>query len=476
MEQHEARLAQENILFQYSAALARGDFDTVAAILERAEADPILAQMIFEVNDVYAEELRPSRKPVKKSSFLERIRQGGFRPTRAMVAVGVGVIVLALLFLPTLPVSRSMQDGGMPNAITNQYSLPPAASYRRLSVAEWLSLQAQNAGQTSSASVQPTAAAVGALPAATPVPALVTPMMMPPSPSPFPMAALPTSTAEMDFHAEGSPTPAAATQSSSTVEVTPIGGSDTQVPAQPQERMIVKNGEIDLLVKDAGAAIDQVTQIATDNGGYVLSSQTYMDGPVRYATLTIAVRADMFETAMRRLRQIAVKVLRELATGEDVSTEYVDLQSRLRNLEATRDRIKSFLDDAATVQEALQINQQLADIEAEIEQVVGRMTYLSGRAAFSTITVNIQEEVDATPTPTPTVTPTPTATPPWSLGTTIERATETQVNLGRGLLELVTWLLIVPGPYLAVLGLIGWLIHILSRRKEPPGGAPRAGD
>lgn len=98
------------------------------------------------------------------------------------------------------------------------------------------------------------------------------------------------------------------------------------------------------------------------------------------------------------------------------------------------------------------------------------MTYLSGRAAFSTITVNIQEEVDATPTPTPTATPTPTSTPSWSLGTTIKQATETQITLGRGLLELATWLLIVPGPYLAVLGLIGWIVWAINRRKEPPGG------
>lgn len=243
------------------------------------------------------------------------------------------------------------------------------------------------------------------------------------------------------------------------------------VAALPQDRMIVKNGEIDLLVESTDAAIDQVTQIATDNGGYVLSSQSSLTGAAKSATVTIAIRSDQFETAMRRLRQIAIEVQRELSTGEDVTSEYVDLDSRLRNLEATRDRIKSFLDQAKTVDEALKINQQLADIEAEIEQVKGRMTYLSGRSAFSTITINIQQKIDATPTPTPTITPTPTATPPWSLNPVIEDATNAQVGLFRGLVTLATWLIIVPGPYCIAGGLIAWGIWTFNRRRkaaQPP--------
>ncbi|MBN1310990.1 MAG: DUF4349 domain-containing protein [Anaerolineae bacterium] len=240
----------------------------------------------------------------------------------------------------------------------------------------------------------------------------------------------------------------------------------TLVPGgYPQDHMIIKNGELDLLVEDTSAAIDQVTQIATDNGGYVLSSQTSLAGQARNATLTIAVRADRFETAMRRLRQSAIEVLRELSTGEDVTSEYVDLESRLRNLEATRDRIQSFLDAAKTVEEALEINKQLAEIEAEIEQVKGRMNYLSGRSAFSTITVNLQQVIEATPTPTPTLTPTPTPTPRWSLNPVIEDATETQIGLARGLLELATWLVIVPGPYCIAGGLVLWGVLVLRRKK-----------
>src|SRR5262249_1882372 len=153
------------------------------------------------------------------------------------------------------------------------------------------------------------------------------------------------------------------------------------------------------------------------------------------------------------LHEIAVDVVRESSSGQDVSSEYVDLQSRLRNLEATRDRIQSFLDQANNVDEALEVNRQLADIEAQIEQIKGRMTYLSGRAAFSTINVTITKYVE----PEPTETPTPA--PLWSLIPGIDNAIGTQLDIVHGLLEALVWLIIVPGPWLVGIVLIayaGW--------------------
>jgi hypothetical protein len=245
--------------------------------------------------------------------------------------------------------------------------------------------------------------------------------------------------------------------------------SESEAPdgenAQPapiiQERMIIKNGSMKLLVEDIGHAVDTVTQIATDNGGYVLTSQVWSNDRVESGEITIAVEADSFEAAMRRLRESSLDVLEESSSGEDVSTEYVDLNSRLRNLEATRDRIKTFLEQAATVEEALKVNDQLSDIEAEIEQVKGRMNFLVGRSAYSTITISLETEAAVVPTATPK----PTATPePWSAAAIANSAVETQGELLRGLTAAVIWLAIVPGPYLIVIGLIALAVRAFMRR------------
>jgi hypothetical protein len=238
------------------------------------------------------------------------------------------------------------------------------------------------------------------------------------------------------------------------------------------DHMIVKNGEIKLLVKDPDLALDGVTQIVGDTQGYIVSSriwfQDYYGTNYKYATLTIGVPVDQFETALRRLRGLAVRVLDENASGEDVTDQYVDLQSQLNNLEATRDRIKGFLDQAKTVDEALRINQQLSDVEAQIEQIKGKMNYLSNRSAFSTITISLEPDLPpmvATPTPTPTPTPIqPLA--PWDPGQTTEKATNTLISAYRGIIDFLIWIFVVVIPILAPPILVVWLIMWLVRKNS----------
>jgi hypothetical protein len=153
------------------------------------------------------------------------------------------------------------------------------------------------------------------------------------------------------------PTPAAAGGEKGT------GGDSLTLPYRPN-RLVIKNAELALLVADTDSAIDRTAQIAADTGGYILSSrvwyQEWLGESYKYATITLSVPSDQFESAMRRLRGLAVQVIDETASGQDVTDEYVDLQSRLGNLIATRDRIRSFLDRAMTVEEALQINEELS--------------------------------------------------------------------------------------------------------------------
>ena len=150
-------------------------------------------------------------------------------------------------------------------------------------------------------------------------------------------------------------------------------------------RMIVKNADVRLMVKDTDVAIDRATQIIGDAGGYIVSSrvwyQDYYGNNLKYAAITIGIPVDEFEQALVRLRGLAVRVVDEIASGDDVTEQYVDLQSQLTNLEATRARIQDFLKDAKTIDEALRINQELANIEAQVEQIKGRMNYLDVSAA-----------------------------------------------------------------------------------------------
>jgi hypothetical protein len=236
-------------------------------------------------------------------------------------------------------------------------------------------------------------------------------------------------------------------------------------PAAPSAHMIIKNAEIKLLVADTDVAIDRATQTVGDAGGYIVSSrvwyQPYYDGTnYKYATLTIGVPVQQFEHTLSRLRGLSVQVLDETASGEDVTNQFVDLQSQLTNLEATRERIKSFLDSAKTVDEALRINQELSSIEAQIEQIKGQMNYLQDRSAYSTITINFEPKL-------PDLTPTPTPTPnPWNPGETFKNAKETVTNAYQGIMDFLIWFFVVLVPIIAPPALIIWGLWKLFTRKS----------
>jgi len=254
-----------------------------------------------------------------------------------------------------------------------------------------------------------------------------------------------------------------ASQGSSPSEVEPVAAvnPDEQTAVLfTTDRMIIRNGELDLLVKDTHQAVSRVAQIADVHGGYVLSSALSGEGKQISADLTITVRADQFDAALDDLQGIALQVQSQRATGEDVSAEYVDLDSQLRNLQATQTRLRTFLDESATVTEALDVNEQLASIEGQIEQVKGRMNYLEEHAALSTIMIHLSMPQAPAPTPTPA---------PWALRPAIDRSIKVQAGLAHFLVEAVVWLVIVLGPYaiIAAFAAYGFRLWLNKKQSNP---------
>lgn len=260
----------------------------------------------------------------------------------------------------------------------------------------------------------------------------------------------------------------AGNQALPSIYATAMPPQDSAPGALASMHMIIKNAEIKLLVTDTDIAIDRATQVVGDAGGYIVSSrvwsQPHYDGKnYKYAAITIGIPVQEFEHTLSRLRGLSVQVLDETASGEDVTNQFVDLQSQLTNLEATRERIKMFLDSAKTVDEALRINQELSVIESQIEQIKGQMNYLEDRSAYSTITINLEPEL---PELEPVVTPTPN---PWNPGETFNNAKETVTFAYQGIVNFLIWLFVVLIPILAPPALIIWGVwKLLTRRSRKP--------
>ena len=157
------------------------------------------------------------------------------------------------------------------------------------------------------------------------------------------------------------------------------------------ERMIVRTGDVSLVVEDVPSAVDEITSTAVGFAGYVVSSSVWKEGERMVGSITVRVPVERFEDAMRALRELAVDVTSEQTSSKDVTEEYVDLTAQLENLEATEAQLLRIMEKAETVEDILEVQRELSRTRGEIEQTQARMQYLERTSATSIITVRLEE-------------------------------------------------------------------------------------
>ena len=82
------------------------------------------------------------------------------------------------------------------------------------------------------------------------------------------------------------------------------------------------------------------------------------------------------------------EVTTDTVSGQDVTEEYVDLQSRERNLLAAEQSLLDLYNRARDVQDALSIQRELTGVRGQIEQIQGRMQYLKKSSDSSQISLS----------------------------------------------------------------------------------------
>ena len=184
------------------------------------------------------------------------------------------------------------------------------------------------------------------------------------------------------------PTPAPVWGESSKTETT---ASNDVVHTWAIERMIVRTGNMSLVVEDVSVAMDQITKLTDSFEGYVVSSKRWGEGERLVGSITVRVPAEHFNDAMRALHELAVEVSSESTSSKDVTEEYVDLSAKLQNLEATEEQLLKIMEKAETVEDILDVQRELSRIRGEIEQTKGRMQYLERTSATSLIEIRLEQ-------------------------------------------------------------------------------------
>jgi hypothetical protein len=157
------------------------------------------------------------------------------------------------------------------------------------------------------------------------------------------------------------------------------------------DRMVVRTGDISIVVKDIGTALDSISRIAVEYGGYVVSSQKWKEGERNNGNISFRVLAENYDKAIADLRSMSLDVINETTHSQDVTQEYSDLGSSLKNFEATENQLLKIMENATKTEDILSIQRELTDIRGQIEQTKGRMLYLERTSATSLINVQLSE-------------------------------------------------------------------------------------
>lgn len=222
--------------------------------------------------------------------------------------------------------------------------------------------------------------------------------------------------------------------------------SSEALPTTAEERMIVRAGDMWLVVEDVTDARDEIARMAVRFSGFVVSSSISGEEEEMRGWISIRVSDDKFETALAELRDLAVRVKSENTNSQDVTEQYIDLQSRLKNAEATENQYLALLDKAEDVNDILRIYDSLSRIRNEIEQIKGRIQYLERTSSMSLISVNLEPEATAKPL----------VRAGWSALEALKSAVRGIVTFGQWLGTLAIWLLIFTPVWGTILGIVYW--------------------
>ena len=164
--------------------------------------------------------------------------------------------------------------------------------------------------------------------------------------------------------------------------------SETPIP-----RKIVRNGSLELLVRDVAQSVTRIGSIVTGVGGYVeKSTQTNSGG--HSANLTVRIPAAGLDQVIAEVKRLATTLDRESVEVRDVTHEYIDLDARLRNAQAEEAQYLQIL-KRATIKDTLDVTEKISDVRGRVEQMQGEMKFLTTQIDLSSLEISLRADSGA---------------------------------------------------------------------------------
>lgn len=224
---------------------------------------------------------------------------------------------------------------------------------------------------------------------------------------------------------------------------------------------LIKKAEMSVVVKSIDTSTKSVTDIVKKQQGDILGFQNQKppDSSIRQtATVNIRIPQERLETTLDALAKLGTVQNRGL-TAEDVTTQLVDSEARLKNLRKSEEMVLKIMERSGSVADVLKASQELSNIRESIEQIDAQLKSLRNQVAYSTISLTLEAAVSAQQDPEP------------SLGLRVQetwgKATHSVGELTLGLFALSIWLLAF-SPYLIVIGAAAYGFNRFKKQHSVP--------
>ena len=237
------------------------------------------------------------------------------------------------------------------------------------------------------------------------------------------------------------------------------------------ERMVIQNASLSIAVDDPEASMERISTLAQELDGYVVSAymyQTTLESGVKVPQASISVRipAERLDEVIATIKaETTQPVISENITSQDVTGDYVDLSSRLINLEATEKQLQAIMDEAVKTEDVLAVYSQLTYIREQIEVIKGQMKYYEESARLSMVSVELiaNEAVQ------------PLTIGGWQPVGVAKSAVQALINTVKWLANAGIWIVIFIAPVLLlVFGPIALIVWAILRRRAKRRKATQA--
>lgn len=216
-------------------------------------------------------------------------------------------------------------------------------------------------------------------------------------------------------------------------------------------RKIIRNADLTIEVTSPTATQSKIVSIAEAYGGFVVNSEAKQrvtgDSTNRTLDIKLVVRIpeNQFGVVLDQVRGLANNRNEEKVTGQDVTEEFIDLEARIKTQRALEAQFLQIMKQAGNIEDALEVQRQIADVRTEIEKLEGRKRFLENRSSLSTITINI-------------LAPKPITVNTTGFGRSVRDAVSESVELGSGIVLFFVRFVIVMIPISLLLLLPGGLL------------------